>query len=139
MLSLIKYPVLYAIGGSIYFLIEILWRGYSHISMFFLGGLCFVLVGLINENYYSSRLPLLVQQILSTFIITSLELAFGLVLNVWLGLNIWDYSGLRFNFMGQICLRYSIFWFILSLPAIVLDDYLRHLLFGEEKPTYRFF
>lgn len=135
----IKYPVLFAIGGACYMLIEILWRGYTHVTMFFLGGLCFVLIGFINENYLTGNIPLLVQQIISCFIITTLELIFGLIFNIWLGLNIWDYSNLRFNFMGQICLRYSIFWFFLSLPAIVLDDYLRHKLFGEERPRYKIF
>ena len=139
MITLIKYPVLFVIGGTSYVFIEILWRGYTHITMFFLGGLCFILIGLINENYFTGRLPILIQQIISCFIITLLELIFALIFNLWLGLNIWDYSSLRFNFMGQICLRYSIFWFFLSLPAIILDDYLRHKLFGEEKPRYRIF
>jgi len=139
LLWLIKYPVLFTTGGTLYVLIEIMWRGYSHITMFFLGGLCFILIGLINENSFTFNLPLMVQQIISCFIITSLELIFGLIFNVWLGLNIWDYSSIKYNFMGQICLIYSIFWFFLSLPAIVLDDYLRYKLFGEEKPQYRIF
>lgn len=139
MFRLIKYPVLFATGGTIYIFLEILWRGYTHVSMFFLGGLCFILVGLINENNLTFKLPLLIQQVISCFIITTLELICGLILNVWLGLNIWNYSEIKYNFMGQICLRYSIIWFFLSLPAIILDDYLRYKLFGEEKPSYRIF
>lgn len=139
MFSLIKYPVLFATGGTIYIFLEILWRGYTHVTMFFLGGLCFVLIGLINENSVTLNLPLLIQQIISCFIITALELIFGLIFNVWLGFNIWDYSQIKYNFMGQICLRYSILWFLLSLPAIILDDYLRYKLFGEEKPQYKIF
>jgi len=136
---LIKYPVLFATGGTIYIFLEILWRGYTHVTMFFLGGLCFVLIGLINENSVTLNLPLLIQQIISCFIITTLELIFGLIFNVWLCFNIWDYSQIKYNFMGQICLRYSILWFLLSLPAIILDDYLRYKLFGEEKPQYKIF
>ncbi len=139
MFRLIKYPVLFATGGTIYIFLEILWRGYTHVTMFFLGGLCFVLIGLINENSVTLNLPLLIQQIISCFIITTLELIFGLIFNVWLGFNIWDYSQIKYNFMGQICLRYSILWFLLSLPAIILDDYLRYKLFGEEKPQYKIF
>lgn len=139
MFRLIKYPVLFATGGTIYIFLEILWRGYTHVTMFFLGGLCFVLIGLINENSVTLNLPLLIQQIISCFIITALELLFGLIFNVWLGFNIWDYSQIKYNFMGQICLRYSILWFLLSLPAIILDDYLRYKLFGEEKPQYKIF
>ena len=40
---------LFLIGGALYYVIEILWRGYSHWSMFILGGICFVIMGLLNE------------------------------------------------------------------------------------------
>lgn len=127
---------LFAIGGLIYYLIEIMWRGYSHISMFILGGICFVLIGLINE-YLSFKTPLWKQQLIATAIVTGIELITGLILNVWLQLGIWDYSNLPFNLFGQICLQYSILWFLLSLLAIVLDDWLRYWLFDEEKPHYK--
>ncbi|SCL88966.1 putative membrane protein [Sporanaerobacter sp. PP17-6a] len=133
-----KYLILFVIGGISYFFIEILWRGHSHITMFILGGLCFVSVGLINEYYFKLKKSLLIQQSVSCLVITTLELIFGLILNVRLRLNVWDYSNLKFNLMGQICLEYSVLWFFLSLPAIIFYDYLRHWLFGEEKPHYKF-
>ena len=133
-----KYLILFVIGGISYFFIEILWRGLSHITMFILGGLCFVSVGLINEYYFKLKKSLLIQQSVSCLVITTLELIFGLILNVRLRLNVWDYSNLKFNLMGQICLEYSVLWFFLSLPAIIFYDYLRHWLFGEEKPHYKF-
>lgn len=138
MIKIVKYPILFIIGGSSYFYLELLWRGYSHLSMAILGGVCFILIGLINENYYTSKKPLLLQQIISCLIITGLEFIFGLILNIWLGMGIWDYSNLKYNFMGQISLVFSILWFFLSLPAIIFDDYLRKWLFGEEKPKYTF-
>lgn len=107
-------------------------------EMFFLGGLCFISIGLFSERYFTAKKPLLLQQGIACIIITSLELIFGLVFNVWLGLNIWDYSNQTLNFMGQICLVYSILWFLLSLPAIILYGYLNHWLFKEEKPIFRF-
>ncbi len=105
--------------------------------MFILGGLCFISVGLVKEYYFTFKKPLLIQQCISCLIITILELIFGLILNVKLGLDVWDYSNFKFNFMGQICLRYSILWFFLSLPTIIFYDYLRHFLFREGKPKYR--
>lgn len=45
----LKLLVLAVIGGAIYVGIEMLWRGHSHPSMFILGGLCFVSIGLINR------------------------------------------------------------------------------------------
>lgn len=126
------------IGGVSYYFIEILWRGYSHLGMFVLGGLCFVLIGSINEYDFIPGSNLLIQLGISCLLITILELIFGLVLNVWLELGVWDYSNLNFNFMGQICLRYSVFWFVLSLPAIIYYDYMRYWLFREKKPNYKF-
>ena len=42
-----------------------------------------------------------------------------------------------FNLLGQICLPFAVAWLALAAVAIVLDDYLRYWLFGEEKPRYR--
>ncbi len=75
--------------------------------------------------------------VLSSLIITALEFTTGLIVNVWLKMDIWDYSNLPYNFMGQICLFYSFLWFLVSSVAIVMDDYLRYKLFQEEKPHYK--
>lgn len=115
--------------------IEILFRGYSHFSMILLGGLCFVICGLENE-IFSWETPIELQMIISSIIITILELLTGLIVNVYMGLKVWDYSNMPLNFMGQICLIFSIAWLFLSLIAIVIDDYLRYFVFGEEKPRY---
>ncbi len=136
MMNVFKYLVLFLTGGNIYYLIEILWRRTSHISMFIIGGICFILIGLINECF-TFNMPLLKQQLISAVIITVLEFISGLILNIFLRLDIWDYSTLKFNLLGQISLQYSILWFFLSLPAIIMDDYLRYWLFGEEKPHYK--
>ena len=44
-----KYLVLMDVGGAVYVLLELAWRGRSHWTMFVLGGLCFIGLGLINE------------------------------------------------------------------------------------------
>lgn len=132
----IKHAVLFVAGGSAYYGIEVLWRGYSHWAMAVLGGLCFLLVGAINE-VLSWDTPLWRQALYGAVIITALELEAGILLNLVLGLDIWDYSGLPCNFLGQICLPYFLLWLPLSLAAILLDDWLRYLLFGEERPRYK--
>ena len=50
-LMLFKYLLIWEIGGIVYYCIEILFRGYSHVSMYMLGGFCLVLIGLLNEIY----------------------------------------------------------------------------------------
>ncbi len=134
----LKYILLFFVGGYSYSGLELLFRGYSHISMLIAGGICFILIGLINEVFHR-KISLISQMVISAFLITAVEFIAGLVVNVWLGLNIWDYSELPYNFMGQICLLYTNIWFVLSLVAILMDDYLKYFLLGEEKPSYKFF
>jgi uncharacterized membrane protein len=129
---------LFLIGGFAYGGIEIMFRGYSHISMLAAGGICFILIGLINE-IFSWDIAFLSQMVISSVIITVVEFIFGLVVNIWMGLNVWDYSNQPYNIMGQTCILFSIIWFFLSPLAILLDDYLRYYLLGEEKPRYKLF
>ena len=131
-----KYEFLFFVGATIYVIIEKLYRGYSHWTMFLLGGICFIALGLINEMI-PWDMPLLLQMFIGGMIITVLELITGCVVNLWFGWNVWDYSELPFNLWGQISLFSSIVWVGLSLVGIVLDDFIRWKFFGEEKPHYR--
>lgn len=133
---MVKHSILFSIGGLLYYLIELLYRGHSAWPMLIVGGICFVLIGLINE-LFTWEMPLWLQCVISSVMVTVVEYISGLILNVWLGLGIWDYSKLPYNLHGQICLYYSIVWLVLSVVAIILDDYLRYWLFGEDKPKYR--
>ena len=134
----LKIFILFLIGGFIYIAIELGFRGHSHWTMFLLGGLCFILIGGLN-NYISWEMSIIKQGIIGALIVTSLEFIFGLVLNLYLNLGIWDYSNMPFNILGQICLPFLIGWFFLSLVAIFVDDWLRYILFKEEKPHYHLF
>ena len=133
----LKAVVLAVIGGLIYILVELLWRGHTHISMFVLGGACFVTIGLINE-LLPWNMGILWQSVIGAVIVTLLEFITGIIVNIWLGLGVWDYSGLPLNIMGQICLPFTLAWGVLSCVASVLDDYIRYWFFGEEKPHYTF-
>ena len=135
MKEIFKHAALVLIGGCIYYAIEILWRGYSHWTMFLLGGFCFLCIGLINE-FFTWEIKIWKQAIYGTALITVLEFFSGCIINIWLGWNVWDYSNVPFNVLGQICLPYIILWFPLTIVGIVLDDYLRYWLFNEEKPRY---
>ena len=129
--------VLFIIGGLIYVGIEILARGFSHWSMFILGGICFVIVGLLNE-FYEWELLFQYQCLIGSLVITTLEFITGCIVNIKLGWNVWDYSDQLFNLMGQICLKNSIYWIFLSGIAILLDDFIRWKVFNEEQPRYIF-
>ena len=131
-----KYEFLFFAGATIYVIIEKLYRGYSHWTMFLLGGICFIALGLINE-VIPWNMPLLLQMFIGGAIITVLEFITGCLVNLWLGWNVWDYSELPFNLLGQISLFSSIVWIGLSLVGIVLDDFIRWKFFSEDKPHYR--
>ena len=131
-----KYFILGIIGGAVYVLLEMLWRGYSHWTMFLLGAVCFILIGLVNEVFEWDT-PLLLQMLFGCAIITALEFITGCIVNLWLGWEVWNYSQYKFNVLGQISLCSSVGWYFLSLIGITLDDWLRYKLFGEEKPHYK--
>lgn len=134
--NIVKYLILGVIGGIVYVSLELLYRGFSHWTMFFVSSVSFILIGLINE-YVSWDMKLWKQMLIGASIITAIEFISGYVINIKLRWNVWDYSNVPFNIMGQICLPFSIVWFFISLIAIISDDYLRYWLFGEEKPHYK--
>ena len=131
-----KYLFLFNVGGLLYILIELIWRGRSHWTMFLLGGICFVFLGLINE-VLSWQMPLWQQMIIGAIGITILEFVTGFIVNLWLGWCVWDYSGMPGNLLGQICPQYFVLWLPVALVGIVLDDWIRYWKFGEERPHYR--
>lgn len=127
--------VLIGIGGLIYAMIELVFRGRTHWTMLIVGGLCFWLIGLVNE-VMPWKVAFWKQCLLGSLIVTAVEFFSGCIINLGLGWNVWDYSNLPLNLLGQICLPYSLLWVLISAVAIVLDDYLRYWLYGEEKPHY---
>lgn len=131
-----KAAILFTVGGLAYIIIELLWRGHTHWSMAIAGGLCFLIVGGINE-FFSWSTPLILQGIIGSISITIIEFIFGLIFNIWLGLGVWDYSTMPLNIMGQICVPFMFLWIPLAIIAIILDDWLRYWWFSEEKPRYK--
>mgnify|MGYP002522350951 CR=1 FL=1 len=131
----LKIIILFSIGGLAYCGIEIAYRGFTHWTMGVVGGFCFVIIGGLN-NYIPWEMKIWKQAIVGSLVITSCELVAGIVLNLFLGLHIWDYSTVPFNILGQICLPFSLLWILLSFVGIFIDDWLRYVLFKEQKPKY---
>lgn len=129
---------LYTIGGIAYYMVEMLYRGYSSWTMIIVGGLVFMLIGNINEHL-SWKTLLWKQCGIATIIVLIVEFISGCIINLYFNMNIWDYSDLPYNLYGQICLYYSIIWYFLSIIAIILDDLLRWLLYKEKFEGYKIF
>lgn len=125
--NIIKIVALFLIYGSIYYTLEVLYRGYSHLSMFILAGVLGVIIGLINE--ITPRINIWLETLIGTIIATIGEGVTGIIVNNILHLNVWDYSNLPFTFFyGQCNLIFCLIWFILTYILIKLDDYLRSLM-----------
>jgi uncharacterized membrane protein len=114
-LSLFKNLLLFLLGAVCYPVIEILWRGHTHISMAITGGGAFTALYRFYKNHRAQRL--VARCVCGSFIITLFELVSGLLVNRVLMLNVWDYSKRKFNFKGQICLLYSFLWALLCIPV----------------------
>lgn len=106
----------FLLGGFGYVGLELLWRGRSHYSMFLAGGICFLLLGGLNR--VRPRLPMPLRCIAGALVITAVELAAGLLFNRQY--QVWDYRDSPYNFMGQICLPFSLLWIPVSFGAFLL-------------------
>lgn len=138
MLRFLKYTLLFITGAVLYYAVEVAFRGYSFFSMAVCGGICFILCDLINEKTRRC-MPLVLQMLIASLEITLIEFIAGVILNICLGLDMWDYSNMPGNVLGQICPQFMILWFFLSAVGIILDDVVRWRFFGEEKPHYHLF
>ena len=124
--DLFLYTVIFLVGGCLYSTVEIVYRQYTHVSMFFAGGICLVVIALIDTLTPGVRF--IFKPILCGLAITAVELIFGLILNVALGMSVWNYSSEPLNLFGQVCLLFSVLWVIISIPALLLARLTRLLL-----------
>ena len=112
------------LGSTLYVLLELLWRGRSHVSMFCAGGLALLL---LHGLFLRFALPLFAQCLVGGLVITAIEFVAGAIVNVHLKLNVWDYSKMPLNLYGQVCLPFSLLWCLLTLPISFLSGYLATL------------
>ena len=113
--------VVFALGGIAYGLLELLWRGWTHWTMPICGGICFLIMYVISKL----NIPLIRKWILSAAGIVTVEFYTGCLVNLAFGWNVWDYSDMPHNLLGQICLRFSLMWLALSIPGTALCSLLR--------------
>lgn len=119
---------LLAAGGSLYYLLEVLLRGWSHWTMAVCGGLCLLFIYYMNSRL--TQISLLLRAALGALIITAVELAAGYLLNIRLGLAIWDYSIYSAHLWGQICVFASVRWFLLCIPVCAGCGLMEKYVFG---------
>lgn len=132
-----KYLLLLTIGGCLYYTFEILFRGFSHWSMFILGGICMVFCT-VQGQIIRWKDPMWIQIIRCSIFVMAMEFSTGIILNKWCGLKIWDYSDLPLQLFGQICLPFGIIFSGLCALGIVIGGYLSYWIYHDEKPDLHF-
>ncbi len=110
-----EYLLIFSLGATIYTVIELIWRGYSHWTMALTGGLCFSFIYSGECKFYKE--PRWKRCVAGSLFISLCELIVGFFVNIVFLWNVWDYSDMPFNIFGQICPLYSIFWFLLCFAA----------------------
>ena len=135
--------LLWTWGGTVYFLLEVAWKTLTgrpeaiSWTMLVLAVLLCVPVERCGEEL-PWACPLWLQALCCAALVTAVELAAGLVLNVWLRLGVWDYSHLPGNLWGQVCHQFALLWWGLCLLFIPVFDWLRYAVAGGDRPTYTY-
>jgi len=118
------YIIVFGIGAFGHGGIEILYRGHTHPTMLFAGGIALLSLFEISKH----NIPLSIKAILGGGIITAVEFSFGCVFNLGLGMKIWDYSDKPYNIFGQVCPSFFFTWVLLSFLGIFLCKKISKLL-----------
>lgn len=102
----------FLIGAAGYPLLELAYRGRTHYSMAIAGGLSMLLI----RRMAKTRCAWPVRILACGAGITGIEYLCGIIWNR--RYTVWDYRHQRLNFRGQICLRFTAIWCVLSGCAL---------------------
>ena len=117
-----KYCLFFIIGAIGYAAVEVIWRGHTHWSMMIAGGLCFIMFSLVSRLFKGRSI--LLKASVCALGITMIEFVFGLIFNLWLKMEVWDYSDMPFNLLGQICPIFTLLWVGIAIAFLPLAEVL---------------
>lgn len=135
---LIPYTIIFIISGFIYIMLELLWRGYTHWTMFICAGLCGLVIANVNNNLLKFDTDFRIQVLISAILCTAFEFLFGIIFNG--DFSIWDYRNIwgTIHILGdQINILFFGIWIIISVFALPFLDWLQWKMGLEEKPYYK--
>ena len=133
--------LLWSWGGTVYFLLEVAFKTITgHPERISWTMLVVAILLTIPVERAGEQLPwavpLWLQALVCAALVTAVELAAGCVINLWLGWDVWDYTAMPGNILGQICPQYSAIWWVLCLVFIPMVDWLRWAVEGGVRPRY---
>lgn len=115
----------FLLGAGAYGTMEVLFRGYTHWTMLITGGACVLTMYYLQD--WILNLPVVLGALAGALIITFYEFFVGVLVNLRLGWQVWDYSALPGNVLGQICPAFTAIWFcvcFLFFGAVRIFSYL---------------
>ncbi len=115
--------IIFLIGSLGYGALELLFRGYTHWTMMLTGGACLLTLYYLERPFHET--PILIKAAGGALIITLYEFSVGLIVNLWYGWNVWNYSLLPGNILGQICPLFTLLWFLLCLTLAFVSKGLK--------------
>lgn len=133
--------LLWSWGGTVYFLLEVAFKTITgepeRISWTMLLVAALLTAAVERCGYQLPwDVPLWLQALACATLVTAVEFAAGCVLNLWLGLGVWDYSQLPGNILGQICPQFFAVWWALCFIFIPVFDWMWYIIAGGKKPRY---
>ena len=108
--------MLFSVCGLAYAVLELLWRQRTHWTMIITGGICFLALFRIFKKV--QNIKLIYKCVIGSTVITAIEFIVGVIVNIQLKMDVWDYSSMPLNLWGQICPVYSVLWFVLTIPIL---------------------
>lgn len=115
----------FLLGAGAYGTMEVLFRGYTHWTMLITGGACVLTMYYMQD--WILNLPVVLGALAGALVITFYEFFVGVLVNLKLGWQVWDYSALPGNILGQICPAFTAIWFcvcFLFFGAVRIFSYL---------------
>ena len=136
--KIIPYGSIFIISGLIYTMLELMWRGRTHWTMFLCAGLCGLVMANVNNNLLEFDTDFLKQVVVSALCCTGFEFLFGIMFNR--DFSIWDYRELwgTIHILGdQVNILFFGIWIIISVFSLPFLDWLQWKLGLAEKPYYK--
>ena len=134
--KIMQYILMCTFSGFVYVTIEILYRGFSDVSMMYVASIC-VLPMIFLNNWFSYEMDFILQCLICAVFATGVELCAGLALNA--DYHIWDYRNMPGNICGQICPQFFLVWMLMAAWVIPLMDWIEYHLYQGGRPYYRIF
>lgn len=130
--------LIFILCGVIYYSMELIWRGYSHYSMFLCAGVAGLVIMFLNDHFYNFSTDFRIQSLTAGLICSIIEYGIGEIFNR--DYSIWDYRGLWGTISwldNQVNILFVGLWIVISCFAIPFLDYMQWKLGLGKKPWYR--